>query len=102
VGSARIFGPGAVLREGGRKIVLGSLRFVWNATTGHRLRPWRSEYVKWRIETYSGMKAEELRARDVVGFAWREKGNLLRFLRWTDKMDTWKRTGGNRVPRSGE
>jgi hypothetical protein len=80
--------------------VLGSLRFVWNATTGNRLRPWRSEYVKWRIETYSGMKAEELRARDVIGFAWREKGNLLRFLRWTDRMDTWKRTGANRGPES--
>lgn len=72
------------------------MRFLWNATTGHRLRPWRSEYIRWRIETYSGMKAEELQARDVLGFVWREKGNLLRFLRWTDRMEGWKRTGSIR------
>jgi hypothetical protein len=82
--------------------VLGALRFLWNATTSHRLRPWRSEYLKWRIETYSGLKAEELRMRDVLGFAWREKGNLLRYLRWTDRMDTWKRAGGNRAKGSDE
>ena len=48
----------------GPAALLASLRFIWNATSGHRLRPWRSEYLKWRIETYSGMHAEELtRAR---------------------------------------
>jgi hypothetical protein len=76
--------------------LLASLRFIWNATTGHRLRPWRSEYIRWRIETYSGMKAEELTPRDVLGFVWREKGNLLRFLRWTDRMETWKKAGAIR------
>ena len=28
------------------------LRFIWNATRGNRLTPWKSEYLKWRIETY--------------------------------------------------
>jgi len=69
------------------------LRFIWNATRGHRLRPWRSEYIKWRIETYSGMKAEELTARDVLRFTWQEKGNLLRFLRWTHEIDGFKNQG---------
>lgn len=73
--------------------LFASLRFLWNATSGHRLRPWRSEYLKWRIETYSGLQADQLQARDVMTFVWREKWNLLRFLRWTDKMETWKRTG---------
>ncbi len=68
-------------------MMLASLRFIWNATRGHRLRPWRSEYLKWRIETYSGKKAESLRPRDVMGFLWTEKRNLLRFLRWTDEMN---------------
>jgi hypothetical protein len=77
--------------------LLASLRFIWNATSGHRLRPWRSEYLKWRIETYSGMHAEELTPRDVMGFVWREKWNLLRFLHWTDRMEGWKRqANGNR------
>lgn len=73
--------------------MFGSLRFLWNATSGHRLRPWRSEYIRWRIETYSGLHAEELTSRDVLRFVWREKGNLLHFLRWTSRMETWKKTG---------
>jgi hypothetical protein len=76
--------------------MLASLRFIWNATSGHRLRPWRSEYVKWRIETYSGQKAEELKTRDVFAFVWREKGNLLRFLHWTGKMASLAQTSIDR------
>ena len=67
--------------------MIGMIRFLWNATRGHRLRPWRSEYVKWRIETYSGMKAETMTTRDVLRFAWREKWALLRFLRWTGTLE---------------
>jgi hypothetical protein len=70
--------------------MLASLRFIWSATRGHRLRPWRSEYLKWRIETYSGKKAETLEPRDVVGFLWQEKRNLLRFLHWTDEIESLK------------
>jgi hypothetical protein len=75
---------------------------VWNATRRHRLRPWRSEYLKWRVETYSGMKAEELSARDIFTFVWREKGNLLRFPRWTDRMETWRKSGAGHRPEAGE
>jgi hypothetical protein len=51
------------------------------------MRPWRSEYIKWRIETYSGMKAETMSGWDVVRFTWKEKGALLRFLLWTGKLE---------------
>ena len=71
--------------------MLASLRFLWNATRGHRLRPWRSEYLKWRIETYSGKKAESLQTKDVLSFVWNEKWNLLRFLHWTDEMENYKK-----------
>ncbi len=66
--------------------MLAALRFIWNATRGSRLRPWQSPYLRWRIETYSGRKAETLTAGDVLGFLWREKGSLLRFLRWTGEL----------------
>jgi hypothetical protein len=62
------------------------LRFVWNATRGYRLRPWRSPFLRWRVETYSGQKAETLTAMNVLGFLWVEKWELLRFLRWTGTM----------------
>jgi hypothetical protein len=61
--------------------------FLWNATRGHRLRPWRSDYLRWRIETYSGRKADTIGARDFFRFVWHEKGQLSRFLYWTSKLD---------------
>jgi hypothetical protein len=72
-------------------LMLAPLRFLWNATRGHRLRPWRSEYLKWRIETYSGKKAETLQPRDVMAFCWQQKWVLLRFLRWTGEMDSFRK-----------
>jgi hypothetical protein len=64
-----------------------ALTFLWNATRGHRLRPWRSEYIKWRIETYSGLKAETMTTGDILRFTWRERRALLRFLVWTGKLE---------------
>lgn len=45
--------------------------------------PWRSPYLRWRVETYSGMKAESLTAQSVLGFLWATRGELFQFLRWT-------------------
>lgn len=68
-----------------------SLRFLWNATRGNRLRPWRSEFVRWRIETYSGQKAEDLTRKQVLQFVWAERGQLMHFLEWTSEMDRYRR-----------
>ena len=78
--------------------MMPALRFVWNATRGHRLRPWRSEYVKWRIETHSGMKADEMTTGEVLRYVWREKLVLLRFLRWTGEIESFRSraAGGTR------
>ena len=67
--------------------MMSAIRFVWNATRGNRLRPWRSEYLKWRIETYSGMKADEIKPADMMHFLWREKWKLLHFLKWTGQIE---------------
>jgi hypothetical protein len=67
--------------------MLAPFRFAWNATRGHRLTPWRSEYLKWRIETYSGKKASTLGPRDVLGFVWSSRWELLDFLVWTSRLD---------------
>ena len=63
------------------------LRFIWNATRGNRLTPWRSEYLKWRIETYSGKKADSLRVNDMIGFVWQSRWELLDFLAWTGRLE---------------
>jgi hypothetical protein len=64
--------------------MLAAIRFMWNATRGHRFRPWRSEFLKWRIETYSGQKAEFIDARKFFEFLWRERSQLVHFLAWTN------------------
>ena len=62
------------------------IRFLWNATRGSRLTPWRSPYLRWRMETYSGKWAEELSFGDICGFLWSERWELLRFLSWTGSV----------------
>ena len=63
------------------------LRFIWNATRGQRMTPWRSEYLKWRIETYSGKKADSLGAGDIFRFLWDSRWELLDFLAWTERLE---------------
>jgi hypothetical protein len=66
--------------------VTAGLRFLWNATRGHRLRPWRSEYLKWRLETFTGKHAEDVGARDFWRFVLAERRQVLRFLGWLSEM----------------
>ncbi len=64
-----------------------ALRFLWNATRGYRLKPWRSPYLRWRVETYSGQHADALTARSILHFAWARRGELLSFLAWTHDLE---------------
>ena len=66
-------------------------RYLWLATRGHHLRPWRSPYLRWRIETYSGMKMDAIGAREFWEFCWHERAELSRFLIWTARMQRWAR-----------
>jgi hypothetical protein len=65
------------------------LRFLWNATRGHHLAPWRSPYLLWRIETYCGVKMQQIGLLEFWEFTWRERKNLWRFLKWTAEMDRY-------------
>jgi len=65
-----------------------TLRFLWDATRGHHLAPWRSPYLRWRIETYSGVKMKEIGFLEFWEFVWHERKNLARFLKWAGEMET--------------
>jgi hypothetical protein len=65
--------------------------FLWRAGKGYRLRPWRSPLLRWRIETYWGLEADRITTRDFLKFTWTHRGELLRFLRWADRMETSRR-----------
>ena len=62
------------------------IRFLWKACRGYRLAPWRSPYLRWRIETYSGLHADAIDFSTFWRFVWRRRRELFRFLRWTDRM----------------
>jgi hypothetical protein len=65
---------------------MGRLRFLWRATRGYRLRPWRSPYLRWRIETYWGTPAESIRRHEFCAFLRAHRKDLARFLRWAGRM----------------
>ena len=67
--------------------MLSAVRFFWTATAGSRLRPWRSEYLRWRMETYTGKAAGSLRPQDFFAMAVAERGQLVRFFGWLGVMD---------------
>ena len=66
--------------------MLEAVRFLWNATRGHRLKPWRSEYLRWRLETYTGKPAADVQPRDFWVLFWSDKRQFLRFLAWTGEI----------------
>lgn len=72
------------------------LRLLWRLTAGHRLRPWRSPYLRWRMETYWGVHAAEITCAQFWKFAWRERREFARYLRWADGMRTRARTQSER------
>ncbi len=67
------------------------LRAMWRLSKGYRLCPWKSPYLRWRIETYAGWHAERITARDFWRFSWSHRRELVRFLDWADRMDEQSR-----------
>ncbi len=62
------------------------LALLWRMTRGYRLRPWRSPYLRWRVETYWGVPAENIGFADFWRFAWSRRRELAGYLRWAGKM----------------
>jgi len=75
--------------------MLTGLRYYWLTSKGYRLRPWKSPYLQWRMETFFGPAAANLTARKFFGFMWSERVRILRFLKWVGEM----RREANRRPR---
>ena len=64
-----------------------ALRYYWRASRGHRLRPWRSPYLRWRMETFFGVHAERLTRQEFFRLLWRERRRLRAFLQWAGEME---------------
>ena len=73
--------------------MLGGLLFLWDATRGNRFRPWRSSYLRWRLETYTGQKADTVGLGDFWRLAVKEKFQIIRFMRWAGRLNRYAATG---------
>ena len=45
-------------------LMLNALRYYWITAKGYRLRPWKSPYIQWRLETFYGKEAADLDAEN--------------------------------------
>ena len=62
------------------------LTTFWRITRGYRLRPWKSPYLRWRIETYWGIPAETITVREFFRLLWGHRREFVRYARWADRM----------------
>jgi len=62
--------------------MLREIRVAWRLGRGYRLRPWQSPYLRWRIETWSGLHADSIDAGLFFRFIRSHRGELWRYLRW--------------------
>ncbi|HXJ39152.1 MAG TPA: hypothetical protein VNH18_07725 [Bryobacteraceae bacterium] len=62
--------------------MFGILKTALRLTKGYRLRFWESPYLKWRVETWSGIAAESLTPALFLEFTWKHRSELIRYLRW--------------------
>jgi hypothetical protein len=76
-----------------RLTMLNALRYYWIISKGYRLRPWRSPYIRWRLETFFGPDAADLNARTFFSLLWRERARMERFLEWVDQRRGAQRGG---------
>lgn len=62
--------------------MFNALRYYWIIAKGYRLRPWKSPYIQWRMETFFGHEAADLDARKFFSLMWRERVRMEHFLEW--------------------
>jgi hypothetical protein len=58
----------------------------WRLSRGYRLRPWRSPYLRWRMETYWGLHADSVTFTDFWRFVWRHRAEMARYGEWAARM----------------
>lgn len=67
------------------KTMLASLRFYWISSKGYRLRPWKSPYIRWRMETFLGSRGKYQTPVEFFALLWRERTGMRRFFAWAEE-----------------
>ena len=66
--------------------MLTDVRYYWIISKVYRLRPWKSPYLQWRMETFLGPAAANLTAGKFFAYMWRERARIRRFVAWAAEM----------------
>ncbi len=66
--------------------LVSAFRLWWFGCVGYRLTPWRSPYLRWRVETFTGKPASSLRLRDFYALFLAERHQLGSYLRWLGEI----------------
>jgi hypothetical protein len=74
--------------------MFNALRYYWITAKGYWLRPWKSPYIQWRLETFFGKEAADLDARKFFSLLWRERQRMEHFLEWVAERRR-AQTGGS-------
>jgi hypothetical protein len=72
--------------------MFNAVRYYWIMAKGYRLRPWKSPYIRWRMETFFGHDAAELDAGQFFRLIWHERARLEQFLSWVAQRRAEQRT----------
>ena len=78
------------------------LRLAWRLSRGYRLTPWRSPYLRWRIETYWGIHADRVGFTEFWKFVWSHRAELTRYLRWAAEQERASRDAGSLLLAPGD
>jgi hypothetical protein len=68
--------------------MFGRLAVMWRLSRGYRFRPWRSPYLRWRMETYWGLHADQIECAQFWKFLWEHRADMARYLRWAAANST--------------
>jgi len=66
--------------------IVSAVRFWWRGCAGYRLTPWRSPYLRWRVETFTGKPAGTLRFGDFWALFVAERRQMGSYLRWLGEL----------------
>ena len=78
------------------------IAILWRITRGYRLRPWRSPYLRWRLETYWGIPAERIAFAEFRDLATVHARDFWRYLAWAARMDRAQKRGQTHLPLAGK
>ena len=62
--------------------MIDEIGVAWRLAKGYRLRPWASPYLRWRVETWSGLDAAHITPGQFISFCWKHRRDLRRYLHW--------------------